>query len=143
MAIGAYLINWAWHTEGIVPPAMLKNSAIHTALQCIVFTVLLQIPLIFLVSLTRVLTKRTNTFLGNESPFLTVQIAITNNNTENAFVFSMNLLAYAALADPRPERIILLTAVFMVLRVLFIIGYELMLLTGLCTLRGLGFAGNL
>jgi uncharacterized membrane protein YecN with MAPEG domain len=138
-AIAYFLINTAWTATGVIPAAYLTATPLMTAFRCIALCAAIQIPTIFLISMCRAMTRAKDTLLYAESDFMKVNINTANNNGESILIFSCSLLAHAALCDPTSERVILLTTVFLISRMIFWFGYNLSLIAGGINFRGLGF----
>lgn len=139
----AYMsVDYVWKAQGIVPKGLLAADPWATSLRCAGATSLPVILFVILTGMLRGITKAENPISDEEKPILKASKSALTNTLEQSFLFTLNILI-ASSHGLGQETMWLLTAHFIVARIVFYIGYLLGVATSFPVLRSFGFAATL
>jgi len=135
-----WLIKSILSAQGVVPAYAFKNKTVATlCLQACAVASLPVLVLILLIMMLRLNSGGADPLKGEEPELLKVTKLALNNTMEQSFIFVVNLLAASTYDDHNKEALVLLTAAFVLGRLLFWVGYVAATFSEIPVLRSPGF----
>ncbi|CAG9322329.1 unnamed protein product [Blepharisma stoltei] len=119
-----------------IPPKFLSSkSTLELAIKCSAISTIPIFYLIIIVMLCRILTAAGNVLKEYQGIWFKVHSMCLQNTLEQNFLFAVNLIAIGAFEGLAPEKIVLVTGIYIVSRVLFYLGYIAAGYTGIPAFR--------
>lgn len=138
----AFGLQWIHEAHNVLP-AYIPKDVNKVTLRCLALASLPMALFVMIVINFRITTRAGNTLINAESPLMQVQIKTLSNTAEQTLIFALNLLAYSTQPRITSEKVVLLTAFFVVSRLLFWVGYNLFHFSGNTMCRSPGMVMTL